>query len=453
MFKLIEPSDFDFNEPCTSILPVHSRGVDNQWLKKSAAVLKEELKSIRPEVGKTFMHLIALGDFEKTGANRNGDGFHAKANKEYHNTFVKHANFYRNHKNKPAKGDKIYGNVKHSAYNEEMGRVELIIAIDNEAAPDTIQKVASGQDIPVSMACHVPYDVCSICQNKATKVEDYCNHITKHAGKILDDGRAVYMDNTQPRFFDISEVKRPADRIAYTLRKVASASEPLILSVEKAAMYGMFDTPVASVNMVKYASKLNLLRKLAEMEKHIEGKMKGDKCMQNIADTMKDSVIDEPTDAAKDYMPGVMHKLATMQVSLSLEDFLKLVMGKGFKDVEEHVPEAQSMLPRIFGDLLNDSNSTINDSSFYEPLDIPVPMGIKELIESLPDKVPGDGGGNRLMIMSVRKSGEPAKTIIKKSSVSKEARVLAEEYAKYKLSFLNTVDNPFITNLSVLQNF
>ena len=173
MIKVVDPAGFNFDQPIMSLVDVHSRGVDSSWLTKTAAVLTKEMLEIRPEKGVTFMHLIALGDMESYGHNRNGDGFPKEANEKYHHTFVTHANFYRHHKNKPERGHKVYGNVKYSSYNPAMRRVELIIGIKDKDAPDTIQKVASGQDIPVSMACMVPHDFCSICGNKAksTKID------------------------------------------------------------------------------------------------------------------------------------------------------------------------------------------------------------------------------------------------------------------------------------------
>jgi len=153
MIKIIDPAGFNFDQPIMSLVDVHRNGVDKSWLQKSAAVLTKEMSEIRPEKGRTFVHLIALGDLESYGLNRNGDGFPKQANVDYHKTFEKHANFYRHHKNKPHLGHKIYGNVKHAAYNPDMKRVELVINIEDKAAPDTIQKLASGKDIPVSMAC------------------------------------------------------------------------------------------------------------------------------------------------------------------------------------------------------------------------------------------------------------------------------------------------------------
>ena len=72
--------------------------------------------------------------------------------------------------------------------------------------------------------CKVAYDVCSICGNKAKRRDEYCAHIRHDKKKIYPDGKQPYMINYNPTFFDISIVKRRADRIAYVLDKVASVN-------------------------------------------------------------------------------------------------------------------------------------------------------------------------------------------------------------------------------------
>lgn len=77
--------------------------------------------------------------------------------------------------------------------------------------------------------CRVPYDVCSICGNKAKHRGQYCKHAAHQMNAVLDDGRKVYVDNPQPNFFDISVLGyrgqgRPADPSAYSIMKVASHS-------------------------------------------------------------------------------------------------------------------------------------------------------------------------------------------------------------------------------------
>ncbi|NDC22579.1 MAG: hypothetical protein EBZ49_00390 [Proteobacteria bacterium] len=80
----------------------------------------------------------------------------------------------------------------------------------------------------VTHNCRVPFDVCSICGNKAPTRQQYCEHLKYYMGKIHPDtGKMAYAINTRPKFFDISQVLIGADKIAKTLKKVAHASLPI----------------------------------------------------------------------------------------------------------------------------------------------------------------------------------------------------------------------------------
>lgn len=154
------------DNPRCALIKRSSRGVvDRGSFIKRAAASSDELLSkidgmdVKP--GEELIHLIALGATEAYGPNRNGDGFSKEASRKYHDTFVKHAHFYRDHKNTDPK--KSYGIVKASAFNEAMSRIELIVALNaNEKAAKAnnglvadreMEKLASGKDIALSMAC------------------------------------------------------------------------------------------------------------------------------------------------------------------------------------------------------------------------------------------------------------------------------------------------------------
>lgn len=251
-------------------------GMDKQaFVKRASEETSEELlrKVAQMEVkpGEELVHLIALGSTEAYGPNRNGDGFSKKACIQYHPTFVKHAHFYRNHKNKDPK--KSYGIVKASAFNPVMQRIELIVALngnekaakanDGLVADKEMTKLASGEDLAVSMAAAVPFDLCSCCGNKATKREEYCKAVedggmckagglTKNIGKMASvDGKLkqLYADNTEPDFFDISNVFVPADRIAYSSGLVKRASADNIPFSEKSAEWEFAYDPEAPAEL------------------------------------------------------------------------------------------------------------------------------------------------------------------------------------------------------------
>ena len=153
-------------------------------LKRASHQFLPLLDSVKFAADEVPVHLIALGASEAYGPNRNGDGFKEATCRDHHDTFVKFAKFFRNHKNKAERGDPFYGVVKASAYNEDMRRVELLCALNSEksaaernggfVADVELEKIARGEDMPVSMACRVPHDVCSFCKHAAKNRDEYC---------------------------------------------------------------------------------------------------------------------------------------------------------------------------------------------------------------------------------------------------------------------------------------
>lgn len=213
-------------------------GEDYRSFVKRASVFDREqiAKLIKP--GEVPLHVIALGCDEFFGPNRNGDAFTKQACREYHVTFVKLGHWFRNHDHDDPRRSR--GVVKASAFNEALGRIELVVALNGtkEAAKRNkglvadreLEALESGKPLAVSMACKVAYDVCSGCGNKAKNREEYCDEsICKYGGaknnlgRTFDDGHTLRVFNPEPYFFDISYVPVPADRVAYSLGTIKLA--------------------------------------------------------------------------------------------------------------------------------------------------------------------------------------------------------------------------------------
>lgn len=172
MIKIISPSGWDFERQVAGLVKVSSRGLignDRADLIKSAgAELVRAIDGIKMASGEEPVHVLALGELSHWGANRNGDGFEEHECRACHPSFVKFARWYRSHKNRPPHPS--YGVVKASIYNEPMRRVELLVGLNatKEAAERNgglvadkeLEKLARGEDLPVSMSCSVPHDVC-----------------------------------------------------------------------------------------------------------------------------------------------------------------------------------------------------------------------------------------------------------------------------------------------------
>lgn len=245
MCKTFSPSGWEMGVPVASIMKLGrdmrlGAGDRREFVKRAghagAHIFENQLDRIKFAKDEIPVHLIALGASEAWGPNRNGDAFTEATLKAAHDTFVKFAHYFKNHKNKKAENHPHFGLVKASAYNPEMRRVELLLGLPatkqaaellgcNDVDTVGIEKLAKGDDIPVSMACRVPYDVCSGCGNKARTREEYCKAAScKYGGcydnltklvKTAGDVHLLHVRNDHPCFFDISHVFRPADRTAY----------------------------------------------------------------------------------------------------------------------------------------------------------------------------------------------------------------------------------------------
>lgn len=217
----------------------------------SEAISREDVQRHKPDDKHFGLHLVAMGSDESVGPNRNGDGWPEKALKEYHPTFVKMGCFFREHANRCQKTEGI-GIIKHAAYNPTMNRVELIVWGDKRKAEEEYEMAKQGSELSFSMSARMPYDRCSICGNKARTQKKYCRHLKKGSMLRFNDEMQKYayaINDTDLKFFDISRVKTPADRIAhyirYTfanddeMRKAASADDFVITGADWAAFEGV----------------------------------------------------------------------------------------------------------------------------------------------------------------------------------------------------------------------
>jgi hypothetical protein len=207
-------------------------------------------KVYKSDPDSTYVNAIFLGSGEHWGCNNNGDWFSEDDLKRRHSTFVTHAKHYKHHANDDPMNS--YGEVVESFYNPDMHRVEGIIKIINKKSPDMIYRVNRGEQVPLSMACKVLHDVCSICRHISKTMDDYCDHLKYEMCDVYNDGRMVYAENPNPTFFDISEVSRGADNTAFTLRKVASLKK------------NPTEVPVRSLQ------KSSVLEALAAIEKRLD---------------------------------------------------------------------------------------------------------------------------------------------------------------------------------------
>jgi len=404
-----------------------------------------DYEALKPDADHVGIHVLALGDFERYGSNRNGDGFSKAANRAYHDTFVKLGAVFRHHQNKDR--NKSLGKIAASAYNEDMGRIELFLHANKKACAEELERLEKNGEIPCSMACRVSFDRCLICNNlrKSAKDPNQCDHVKYELGKVAEDGRVTCTMNDEPRFFDLSFVWRPADRIAWSLK---TASDGQMDSVKLAEEAGLYLPEQVALDSDAKLRKLAVAKDLARYErKYLEmaatAPVAGADCrLWELRKSAATSVDDATIEKLREHEPGdVFYVMANHQVVLDPASFLKYALGKAaagvpvaavrdrvrgiFDELEKkgelcsiaadsaydaRIPEAYSAVPRTFPELERLVTGVAPLASFA------VKMANHRTVEAT---IAGDSP-------SVRRGEE--------NSGGELAKYLATRYATYKLA-------------------
>lgn len=316
MYKLIDSSSF-FDSEDLQVTLLNAPGSTDTLIKVAAdeRVTSYVMEGLKPEPGKMYLHINAMGAGEFYGPNRNGDYFPEEVLKKYYKTFeTSPAHVFRHHINKdPARA---IGKVLFAIYNERMHRVELVAEVDRVLGKDVEDRIAAGDFPATSMACKTPYDVCSICNNKAHTLQEYCVHLKQHLGRVMPDGKRVMALNVAPlRFFDISIVVKPADITSSILQKVAHdtpAISSLILGEEEGLSFD------------EDREKAAALGKISELTKEIEGYVAG-------SDPSLESILSQ----VKDPAPESIHRLDAVPLEDLFQTFGELGISPSIKTLAE----------------------------------------------------------------------------------------------------------------------
>ena len=119
----------------------------------------------------------------------------------------------------------------------------------------------------VSHNCAIDYDVCNGCGNRAKTAADYCGPSDCHPyggcqdnlARTFDDGHTLAVDNYGCKWFDISDVVRPADRIAYGARVKTASDLAKLPGYQQAQIWGVESMPSIDDTTIKLASLLELV--------------------------------------------------------------------------------------------------------------------------------------------------------------------------------------------------
>ena len=433
--KAFSPYHFNTNDnqPLSEIVKVSAKGVLDSKLIKQANLYSQILENYTPSPGKTAVHTIAMTSSDKYGFNRNGDGWTTENLKRDHPTFIKHAKVFRHHNNTAS--DPSYGIIKASIYNEDMDRVELLLELDDSKCAEELSLLEKEGSFPVSMACRIKYDVCSICKNRAKTAAEYCSHVNNSLGQILDDGRAVGVDNPHSTFFDISRVIRPADRVAYTLRKAASATTTQ--GGAKLAQELGYTLPMSLLleSMPKDAAeRAEILDKLSDMEKRIDGVMTPHMSTTTPEEKKKNLELAKKLSSyANSFeLDKVMRSLADNSVMLSANEYVTMMTGNPMSS--KIAAEVGSYLTKLYTHVSSFGEDIVK-SSMYTSADMAVGGKIHDIVcEFIPTRQLDSAS---FMHGGIAHDEKVASCGIIK--VGADAEALAKEYARYQLETLRNV--------------
>lgn len=411
-----------------------------------------DYEALKPDKNHVGIHLVALGDMETYGINRNGDCFPKFACEKYHDTFVKHGAVYRHHKHDDR--SKAIGEIKASAYNKPMGRIELFIHAHKEKAAPELQKLAEEKDIPFSMSCRVPGDICTICNNfrKSSKDPNQCEHILNKIGHVYDDGRVVGMINADPTFFDISFVTKPADRIAWFLKSANINDIGKIASADLAEMENMsvphsvkLSSPLALTKYEigkKIAEYEALYQKLTEVGPTTEEEHRLWELRKSAASTALD---DDTIETLRNYEPqDVFYALARHSIIMDPVTYVKYAMGTDMGPLKHNIEEIKLACAGICSEVLNsgelydicnDSTYDVHDFLNYSSIER---ANLEKIASCCRTKGSIDEPEAAGRAVANTMCGIPVETLICKKSNEKTysplAKCVARKYIAYKLA-------------------
>jgi hypothetical protein len=221
--------------------------------------IKEYIENkVKPTKGSNYYLINSMGSGEIYGSNTRGDYFPRKELKENHKTFESTpACVYVQHRNKDR--NIRLGDVLFSHFNDDTDRVELVQKIDWDRvfkyAPDWVRALLqTNSPYNTSMGCTVDHEYCNYCGKKNKLMNQRCDHLARRMNQFVD-GTKIMAFNIKPKFFDNSIVMRGADKIARSMKKVAS--DPYVDEILNAEETIMNDSELSGKSYFLINSKMS----------------------------------------------------------------------------------------------------------------------------------------------------------------------------------------------------
>ena len=418
----------------------------------SSAMSEQLIRDNLPDKDHYAVHLIALGAGEYFSSNKNGDYWPEEMLKRCSHTFVTDGHMFREHRNHHPR--LAIGSIKAAAYNDAMHRTELIIHGNKRKSEREYESIKKGGSRSYSMSARVSHDVCSCCGNKAKSSSVYCEHLKRNMNQYLPEFRKfAYAENPDGKFFDISDVENPADRIAhyleyrfdYELKKAASAASGFFFSDQMAQEAGLVVPELGCSN----EANQSWLEKLAKVEGEIEKELGSHNQSAFLKQAAQyafepDSISEEDFTSLRKMEPDVMfYGLAKRATCLPFVAFCAYVTGTDLKTAaqDETIKAATTLLPGMFRSLMAKPASQDVEKLFDVPYvkfasrlesEVLDRVGASESVLHCQSRILGNAALHGLSPVGSPKMAKRASII---SGSSERAEQLVHTYGIYKSAF------------------
>lgn len=427
----------------------------------SDAITRDMISEHRPPDNMVGVHAITMGAEEDYGPNRNADSASREALRKYHPTFMKYGCIYREHRNTDPEKFGI-GVVKIAAYNEREHRGELFFWVDKDKAPDIYKSAKENKELSWSMSMRLPFDRCSVCDNKARSRRQYCADLTQHKLRMVPGhNKIAYARNEDDvKFYDLSEVKKRADRLAtylsYTFgdehQKAASEFDDVVGGADWADFYGHSED---LITLFSTAERSMLAKTAAALQ---EGHAFRDNLKVLAPRDLSPNIIRE---LANHSFPAVAGEMTKRAMLLPFNSFAALVLGvtpdtaaldPNLIKAASHIPDIFTEMEKLGGCACGENPESVCGPSAYGA----TYEGGKDIIDQMLAKAEADAGMSadsctqRMLVIQIKVANEAAPT----SNIDADlADGLAKLYAFYAVKSASAIAQRGLVNEDLVAQF
>ena len=299
----------------------------------------------------------------------------------------------------------------------------------------------------------LPVHNCSICGHKATTEPGHCDHYKNERGVIYDDGNQQYVISDNLVFHDISRVRNPAEKIAFSIRKVASNG--LGFEYTDETLKPHLSSVPYMLKTAKARKKFDTLKKLSKIEKKIIAESKGGVLDPGLVSMFHTKNAKSSADSLCKFLRYTQDEneligaLNEKGVLLSPEEFATVFVPEDTKPLI-HMDDYKAAIPGIFNDLLGrDDVEVICSDETYDPKPCKNGLIIQAVIDYKNDGgfSPEDAIDEALgrFLSGVELHSESPRIIVCKKRCKGVSDALAEEYANYMLSSADNLSPDALT--------